>query len=183
MVIDEFMPLYDVSKRYSMTISASVDTVYSALKIANINDSPIIRVLFFLRGLPAIFKSKTHTLQKGRLTISDIAGSGFMMLDEKPNDEMVIGIVGKFWKLSGNIHRIPPEQFRAFNENNFAKAAWNFRLRPVNQAVTELSTETRIKCTDEASRKKFSRYWIVIGPFSGIIRKEMLKIVKRDAEK
>ncbi|MBL7961362.1 hypothetical protein JNL27_14105 [bacterium] len=105
------------------------------------------------------------------------------MLYEKRSDELVIGVVGKFWKLSGDIVRMSPEQFRSFNKTGFAKAVWNFSLRPIDQANTELSTETRVQCTDESSRKKFIRYWNVIGLFSGVIRKVMLRIIKRDAEK
>lgn len=183
MVIDEFMPVYDVSKRYSMTISAPVDKVYSALKSSNINESPFIRILFFLRGLPAIFTSHKQVSGKSKLTIGNIADSGFMLLNEKPNEEIVIGIVGQFWKLSGNIHRIPSEQFSSFNEKEFAKAAWNFFLRSVDPTTTELSTETRVQCMDEKSWKKFRRYWFLIGPFSGIIRKEMLRVIKSNAEK
>ncbi|MBL7994273.1 hypothetical protein JNM05_02780 [bacterium] len=183
MVIDEFMPVFDVSKRYSTTVSASVNTVYSALKNADINESPLIRALFFLRGLPALFRSKTKIPNTNRLTISDIAHSGFVLLDEKPGEELVVGVVGKFWKLSGNIAHVSPETFMSFNEKDFAKAVWNFSLLPIGQTATELSTETRVHCTDESSRKKFIRYWKLIGPFSGFIRTEILKIIKRNAEK
>lgn len=182
MVIDDIMPLYDVSKRYSMTIAASADKVYSALKKANLNDSPFIRLLFLLRGLPAIYKSPRVSAESNRLTISDIANSGFMLLAEKPEEEIVIGIVGQFWKPTGNIHPIRPEEFASFSEKHFAKATWNFLLHPISPSATELSTETRVYGTDDTSKKQFRRYWRVIGPFSGIIRKELLNIIKRDAE-
>lgn len=106
-----------------------------------------------------------------------------MLLDEKPNEEIVIGIIGKFWQLTGNIQHISPEHFVEFEERGFAKAAWNFFLKPEGVNKTLLTTETRIHCSDESSRRKFKRYWAFIGPFSGIIRKEMLRIIKRDAEK
>ncbi|MBL7961448.1 hypothetical protein JNL27_14535 [bacterium] len=183
MVIDEFMPVFDVSKRYSIKVSAPVNNVYSALKDVNIYDSPLIRVLFFLRRLPAIFKSQNKGSTGNKLTISDISNSGFILLDEKCDDELVIGIVGKFWKLSGDIMPVSAKLFRSFNEKGFAKAAWNFSVRPMGQAVTELSTETRVQCTDESSRKKFIRYWKLIGPFSGVVRREMMKLIKRNAEK
>lgn len=105
-----------------------------------------------------------------------------MLLDEKPNEEIVIGVVGKFWQLTGNIQHIPPDRFVKFEENGFAKAAWNFSLRSEATNKSILTTETRIRCTDESSRRKFKRYWAFIGPFSGIIRKEMLRVIKRDAE-
>lgn len=183
MGIDKFVPVSDVSKNYSIAISAPVEKVYSALKNCDVHDSPVIRFLFLLRGLPVFFKSLRTNSGKRRLTINDIAGSGFMLLDEKTNEEIVIGVVGRFWQLTGNIQHISSEHFVEFEERGFAKAAWNFFLKPEGVNKTLLTTETRIRCTDESSRRKFKRYWAFIGPFSGIIRKEMLRIIKRDAEK
>jgi hypothetical protein len=45
-----------------------------------------------------------------------------------------------------------------------------------------LSTETRIKCFGAAALWKFCLYWSVVGPFSGLIRKAILKKVKTEAE-
>jgi hypothetical protein len=45
-----------------------------------------------------------------------------------------------------------------------------------------VATETRIVCTDEASRRAFLRYWRVIRPFSGLIRLEMLRLLRNAAE-
>ena len=45
-----------------------------------------------------------------------------------------------------------------------------------------LSTETRIQCLDDHSRKRFRLYWGLIGPFSAWIRREMLRAVKKQVE-
>jgi hypothetical protein len=39
----------------------------------------------------------------------------------------------------------------------------------------QLSTETRIQAVDEAARRAFARYWRIVGPFSGVIRRRSLK--------
>lgn len=49
-------------------------------------------------------------------------------------------------------------------------------------AETRLLTETRISGTDVASTRSFRVYWMVIGPFSGLIRRETLHAIARDAE-
>ena len=41
----------------------------------------------------------------------------------------------------------------------------------------ELSTETRVQAVDEQARRVFLRYWRVIGPFSGLIRRRWLKLI------
>ena len=45
-----------------------------------------------------------------------------------------------------------------------------------------LSTETRIRCFGRSALWKFRLYWTLIAPFSGLIRKAILKRVKIDAE-
>jgi hypothetical protein len=77
--------------------------------------------------------------------------------------------------------KIDAGTFKNFNVAGYAKAVWNFALRQEGSAV-HLTTETRIKCTDASSRRWFGLYWTVVGPFSGLIRMEMLRAIKRKAE-
>jgi hypothetical protein len=46
----------------------------------------------------------------------------------------------------------------------------------------ELTTETRVHVADPRSRRKFARYWRVVGPFSGLTRILVLRAAKRRAE-
>jgi hypothetical protein len=73
------------------------------------------------------------------------------------------------------------ENFKAFDKSGYAKAVWNFSLNGDGDN-TRLTTETRIKCLDEGSRRCFGFYWTFVQPFSGLIRMEMLKMIKRRAE-
>jgi hypothetical protein len=45
----------------------------------------------------------------------------------------------------------------------------------------ELSTETRVLCTDAASRRRFRAYWLVVRSFSGLTRREWLRAIARRA--
>jgi hypothetical protein len=48
---------------------------------------------------------------------------------------------------------------------------------------TPLSTETRILATDEAARRRFGRYWVVIRPGSAAIRVVWLWAIRTRAER
>ena len=64
------------------------------------------------------------------------------------------------------------------------KAVWNFSLSDGTvSGATLLKTETRVLCLDEASRRRFRLYWSVVGFFSGIIRREILRVIKNSAER
>ena len=46
-----------------------------------------------------------------------------------------------------------------------------------------LSTETRIQYFGAAARRKFRLYWTLVGPFSGLIRRALLRGVRQQAER
>jgi hypothetical protein len=74
------------------------------------------------------------------------------------------------------------DHFAGFSRPGYAKVAWNFRLRADSPESTVLSTETRIKCFGQAAMWKFRIYWSLVGPFSGLMRKVILKRAKAEAE-
>ncbi len=64
----------------------------------------------------------------------------------------------------------------------FAKGAWNFVVSERPAGGSKVESETRVACTDDDARRRFSRYWRLIGPFSALIRRVMLRGIKHDAE-
>jgi hypothetical protein len=181
MIIDEFLGKYDVAAKYQVNIQAPGEFVYKAVRDLDLSGSRIVRLLFRLRELPALFDPKGKREGLG-LTLDDLIKSGFILLGENPPHEIVLGVVGRFWTPSGCIQRLDVDGFRAFCEEDFAKAVWNFSLTAHESALTTLTTETRVLCLGQGSRKRFRLYWTIVGPFSGVIRKEALETVRLKAE-
>lgn len=109
----------------------------------------------------------TKILMKLRgLPVHDLTLQGFIKnicftyLEENPNIEFVID---------------------ASQQNN--KIMWNFYFEEIKANKTFVSTETRILCMTGRSKILFSLYWFFIKPFSGIIRLEMLRLIKNEVEK
>lgn len=114
-----------------------------------------------------------------------LQGTGFVILEEVPDDEIVIGVAGRFWRPDGGrCMDLTASNFMEFSRPGYAKVAWNFRLSAESPetGITILSTETRIQCFGRSASWKFGAYWSVVGPFSGLIRKAILKQVKAKAE-
>jgi len=135
-----------------------------------------------LRELPAFLFSRHRSNKRLGLNLAALLKSGFIFLDEMPQQEIALGLVGKFWTTSGCIQRLDAAGFQKFSTPGFAKAGWNFSLDPRAAGVTRLHTETRVLCLDEASRRRFRFYWRFIRPFSGLVRMEVLRAIKRKAE-
>ena len=180
-LIDEFMPAFDVSEFHQTTVRAPIEKVYGALRTADIGGSPIIRLLLHLRALPA----KRRTNEAGgnpRLNLDAILKAGFVLLGENPPHEVALGLVGRFWTLSGTRCRVSADEFAGFDRAGYAKAVWNFSLVEESAEITRLATETRVRCLDDSSRRRFRVYWALIAPFSGLIRRAALRTIRRDAE-
>jgi hypothetical protein len=63
------------------------------------------------------------------------------------------------------------------------KIYWNFYFEKIEDNKTLVSTETRILCLTKRSKFRFSLYWVFIKPFSGLTRIEMLRLIKKNAER
>lgn len=180
MLIDEFLPDYDVVEHHAVDVEAPVDEACRAVKELDLARSPVVLALLFARGLPYLFTGAVKP--KRRLRLDDMVDSGFVVLGEEPDRELVLGIVGKFWQLSSGVHRIEPAEFVGFDNPGFAKAAWNFVVSARPTGGSRVETETRVAGTDDDARRRFSRYWWLIGRFSALIRRIMLREIKREAE-
>jgi len=174
MLLERILPEFDVRSRHAIEIDAPAERVARAAYAWRLDSSPIIRLLVRLRGLG-----------KRAGTIRDaMAGAGFSVIAERENEEMVLGVAGRFWALSesANLVRTPDEEsFRRFDRKGCAKAAMTFRIEALDPARTRLSTETRVLCCDRAARRSFRLYWTLIGPFSGLIRREILRGIAKAA--
>jgi len=179
-LIDEFLPDYDVVEHHDIDVDAPVDEAYQAVKKLDLARSPVVLALLFARGLPTMFTGAVKP--KRRLGLDEIVESGFVVLGEGPDRELVLGVVGKFWRPTSGLHRIDPDEFVAFDTPGFAKGVWNFAVSARPGGGSRVETETRVACTDDDARRKFGWYWRLVGPFSALIRRIMLGDIKRSAE-
>lgn len=171
MLLDKYLKDFHFNEIHSTTISASCEHIYPIVDQVDLTDSQTIELLFTIRGLP-----------KQARSIQEFINSGFIFLDEKPDEELVLGLVSQPWKYNVSFQSMSPDEFRSFSEKDYVKVAWNFHLSPIGKNRTHISTETRIFCTDKKAKLKFSFYWFLISLFSGLIRIIMLNLIKREAE-
>jgi len=107
--------------------------------------------------------------------------TGFLLLAEDPERELVVGIL--VIAPAGMKRPATPEQFKELAVSGVAKAVMNFRIEDGGGESWLLSTETRVHATDASAKRRFARYWTVIRPGSGFIRRMWLRAIKRRAER
>jgi len=178
-LIDTWMPTWDAVERHQTHVRAPREAVWRAARTLDFARSPVVRALFALRSLPGLCSRGPRRALGG--TLDGLLRSGFVLLGERPGEELLLGLVGRFWRPDGGIVRLTADELRTFDRPGYAVATWNFTLA-ADHGGSRLATETRVRCTDAAARRSFRRYWAVVGPFSGLIRREMLRSIRRAAE-
>ena len=96
---------------------------------------------------------------------------GFDTLAHTPT-EVVVAASGTPWRLSGGLR-----SFAVAGRGTVLIAA-DIRAIPAPGGCV-LSTETRVQAVDDRARRAFRRYWLVVGPFSSLIRRRWLRAVQR----
>jgi hypothetical protein len=181
MLIDRFLPTFDVSERHHVLVGSGAERAYEAVRRVDLARSKAIRTLFAVRGIPLLIRGRPRARRS--MTLDDLMHGGFVLLAEEPPREIVLGIVGTFWKPTGGIEHVDTSEFEDYHAVGKAKAAWNFRIETLSDGSSVVLTETRVRCSDEATRRKFLLYWAAIGPFSGYIRRQALRLIRADAER
>ena len=185
-LLDEFFSAYDVRERHALRIAASPARVYQALRTADLAEDTATRLLFALRGLPAylqaLCRGRVPRLHRGALRLADLERAGFAVLAERGDEELLIGLQGRFWRPRGDLEILDAATARRPIPPGRARAGWTFQLRPLSDGRTELVTETRVRCGDGPTRRRFRWYWALIRPGSGLIRRAMLASIQRQAE-
>jgi hypothetical protein len=179
--LDEFLPDYDFNEIHSTRVAAPPDVVMAAVRSLTAREVPVLMGLMALRTLPALLRGRRRRRREGTILEGFLRG-GFVTLADT-RGELVVGAVGRFWLASAEVRRVSADEFAAFREPGYAKAAFNMHAQPTPAGGTLLTTETRIQPTDDHAHRSFRRYWRVIHPGSALIRRAWLRAIRRRAKR
>jgi hypothetical protein len=184
MVLDSVMPVFDariaehiiVNTDIAMTLGAARGLDFLTVR------SPVLTVAMWLRGLPARLRGRQED-PPPRLAVAEGTGlPGWLVLGERPGQEIAFGAVGKFWQPVIEWRDTTIDEFVGFTEPGWGLIAAGFQVRPCGRQATLLSYECRTVTTDENSRRLFLRYWWLIRPFVAYIMRATLRTIRIDAE-
>ena len=172
----DFIPRHDVASRHEILVAAPAERVWQALHRVDFGRSRLVGLLLAFRGM------RPPWGRRRPLRLDDFLRSGFLPLDEHPGRRRVLGIAGRFWTPRGDVRRLTPAEFARFEDPGYARAVWTFEIEDVAPAVSRLVTQTRVVCNGNRAKRLFRAYWLIVGPFSGFLRREMLRAIRTDAE-
>ena len=196
MLVDEFLPVYDVSDAVATMVHADLDTTWDALMRVDLLDvgrqRPAVVLLGALRMLPEIVSHVLHgetpPRAPERMRLRDTASvpmgeGGWVLLGERPGDEIALGLVGKFWRPVIAYAKFDVAGFRDFAEPGFAKTVYSLSVRAAGANRTLLSGVMRTATTDEHARRWFRRYWTLgVGSGAHVLVSSLLDLTREMAE-
>ena len=171
--LDRYLPDAEFSERHERVIAAPKDVVRRAAEEWRPAESWFYRVLLIGRGLGA---------PKGTLR-QWAEGMGFLRLADT-DDEIVYAQAGRFWALNERAALVSPrtrDELLALDDPHLAVTAMSVRFESLSPRRTRVSTETRVHALGPGARRWFRLYWLIIRPFSGLLRGCMLRGIEKHA--
>jgi hypothetical protein len=181
-LIDEALPRFDVREIHEIPVDAALDVVYAAIKSVTARDVRLLTSLEVLRVLPGLLVRRRPFRPTSSAPLIEEFTVGVVPLGERAGKEIVAGAIGRFWLLWGNQPALirTREEFLAFSEPGYTKAVVAFSVC-VESTGCRVTTETRVAGTSPEATRAFRRYWLLIRPASGAIRRSWLAAIRRRA--
>ncbi|HEX6290150.1 MAG TPA: hypothetical protein VFZ66_13230 [Herpetosiphonaceae bacterium] len=192
-LIDQYLPRFDVADVFQIVVAAAPEETYAALRSLDLMEvaqhSAIVQTLSTIRLLPERILARFHHAEapaapQPTYRIADLGAEGeWVRIDEREGAEFVFGAIGRFWKSDAGFERIAAADFADFARPGYAKVAVGFTVQPYGIGGTLLTAEMRTATTDAAARRRFLRYWRVVGPGASFIMRQIVEVIKANAER
>lgn len=158
--IDSWLPTFDVGERHEIAVAFSAEEALRRALATPAAPDRFVRFLFRLRAL-----RPEGSIQQF------MAANGFMVL-ERTATTYVVGLAARRCR----VPLADPAAWRAAMLPRTVKIAADLHAES-EPSGSRLITETRVSATDAAARLPFRLYWLLIGPFSKLIRRRWLRTV------
>jgi hypothetical protein len=136
---EAFLPVYDVSDAVARLVESDQEVAWQALLDVDLlklgRSAPLVGMLGALRMLPEVVGHLLHGEQPAKapesMRLRDLPSipmyeGGWILLGERPGEEIALGLVGKFWRPVIEFARIgSAAEFREFDEPGFAKTVYD----------------------------------------------------------
>jgi hypothetical protein len=194
---EDLLPVYDISDAVATVAETDRARAWQALLDVDLlklgREAPVVGILGALRMLPEVVGHLLHGERPAKppksMRLRDLPSipmreGGWILLGERPGEEIALGLVGRFWRpVIEFAHVTCVDEFRAFDEPGFAKTVYDLSARELDSNRTLISGLMRTATTDEQARRWFRRYWTFgVGSGAHLLVGALLDSARRAAE-
>jgi hypothetical protein len=196
-LLDEVLPVYDVSDGVALVADADPQTAWDAVLATDLvqlgKRRPLVGLLGAVRALPEIvgglLRGRKPAKPPQHLTLLDTAslrmGDGGWVLLGRRDGEIALGLVGRFWRPVIEFADVADaDAFRAFSRPGFAKTVYAVAAEELEPGTTLLTAGMRTATTDDHARRWFRRYWALgVGAGAHVLARALLEEARDAAER
>jgi hypothetical protein len=178
---------HDICTLQRTVVWAPPPVVYDAIWAADLSSRPLARLLAEAAMVPQRVTARLRRepmppmpTRSARLHDLLAEDSPWTLVDEEPGHRVVLGLL---WHPPAGVKKVPAGAFEADATPGYAKVTWSLAVEPFGAGHSLLVTETRTRAADEITARRFALVWPVISPFAAVLRGQVLRAVKAEAER
>ena len=177
-MLDDVMPEYQFSERHSQRVHATPQQALQSVRQSTFGDMRSLGTLLKIRAAALRIHETGNSLQDKRV-LDSFAASGYLT-GNTPHEIVMAGIANI--RAGGPVKLQTLQQISDYREPGGIKIGYDFTVDDVGGGWCTVSTETRVMALDDATRRGMGRYWRLIVPGSGLLRRQWLDGIKKRAE-
>jgi hypothetical protein len=186
-LIDAILPEYEFRGVTSTVIHASPTQIFKAFREVSLADIPVADWLIDLRYIPGRLLGRVEEKSDKSVPISQsMKDGGNILLGETPDQEVVIGVIGKFHNMLDQepVALNGPDEFATFDDPAYQKLAMSWYIAGGDEEKGyRFVMDNRTHALSRAARQKFSLYWwLMIKWGSSIMSYILMNTIKERAE-
>jgi hypothetical protein len=178
--LDDIMPDYQFSETHSIRIHAPSERVMQAVRESTFGDMKSLATLLKIRA--GTLRTPSHeadAFSQDKRIIDAFSASGYAT---GGSDHEIVTCGGANVRAQRPLMLSSLQQFAEYREPGAVKMAFDFYVEDTSDGRSTLTAETRVLATDDLTRRGMGRYWRLIVPGSGLLRRQWLDGIKRRAE-
>ena len=171
--------------RIAVVVKASPETTFQALHEVTLRDMKFAWLLGELRYLPSRLAGHMPVADSSRPFMNTLIEGGTLILRDDTPREVITGSAAQLHR----VHQAPQRfvnraAFEAFDDPDHEKLFMSVRVAPTGRPGEHwLVLEHATRALSPLAERKFARYWRVIQPMGAFVTWQLLRAVRRRAER
>jgi hypothetical protein len=171
--------------RIALVIKAPPEAIFQALQDVTLRDMKFAWLLGEFRYLPSRLAGRMPAADSGRPFMKALMDGGTLVLRNDAPREVITGSAAQLHR----VHQAPQrfanrEAFEAFDDPDHEKLFMSVRVAPTRRPGEHwVVLEHATRALSPLAERKFARYWRVIKPMGAFVTWQLLRAVRRRAER